>query len=122
MELFQWFSSGDADVEREQHIYRAAGEKTDLLFNHHIVRSPTNIVAVELKCQSLGNANSFVAGLAQDLHKLEWSTTEATKRYTRMVIGLYVANEMKIWPGFSQNMWVDETGEVGVCYYLLAPS
>ncbi len=100
------------EILREQPIYTNAYQRVDWLFNNDA--ATVQKVAIELKCQSFENQNTFIAGLQDDINKLQPGNLNANYvGCQRGVMGIYFEETARNWVLANGFIEVFNNGDVG---------
>lgn len=101
------------DVLREQPIYQNGRQSVDWLLNDSSM-SVVNKIAIELKCQSLGNSQAFIQGVQHDIVKLNIGNLKPEyQNCQRGMMVIYFDSQARDW--VLQNNFVEifNNNEVG---------
>lgn len=112
-------SQPTSSVLREQAIYTDSGLRVDFLVNEATKTTPDQVIAIEMKCESLENAGQFQDGLRGDALKLETKLVgTAHAQCKRVLLGIFFSPQAKDnlakWPGVN----VEVVGDLGLAWHL----
>ncbi|WP_372784960.1 hypothetical protein [Phenylobacterium sp.] len=82
----------EAFIDREPPVY-LDGSRADLLINNPFQNDASELIVVEMKCESLRNWRAFVDGLRYDAWKLQGAMRMGLGASKKMVIGLFFSPE-----------------------------
>lgn len=103
-----------SSVLREQAIYTDPLQRVDLLVNDGTKTTPSQVIAVEMKLESLENARAFVDGLRQDALKLETKRSTAYEKCTRVLLAIFFSPQADAKLAPLSNFHVEIVGGLGV--------
>jgi hypothetical protein len=85
------------DIQREQHIYRQYQKKVDWVCNG-LNPDVSTWIAIELKCQSHGNANNFIDEVRKDIAKIQPLNIDPAFRIAQTgVMAIYFEEKSQAW-------------------------
>lgn len=102
-------------AQREHNVFADPAQRADFLINapEHFAEN----IVVEMKCQSLSNAQNFVNGLANDVYKLDHGLDASYSVSRKLVIGFFFTDHFKLPPGWVQR--IEPTNRIGLCHIVL---
>jgi hypothetical protein len=100
------------DILREVAIYKNNYQRVDWLFNNNDVVAQK--IAVEIKCQSFENHDSFIAGVGADIDKLAQDNLKLSFQTCQTgVMGIYFEEKARTWMLANEFTELFNNGEVG---------
>jgi hypothetical protein len=110
-----------SDVLREQPIY-SGNMQVDFLVNSGTKKVAQDVLAVELKCESLGNHQNFLEGFRADQGKLSQSMSKDFEKCTRLCMGIFTSRKAQDQIKQLQGVQATIVDDIGVVWSRYMPA